>query len=1003
MQASKMKCFCVLLSVGLIGGILTGCPNNTVSVPDVNNMAQSEAELTLASAELVLGRVTEAYHASIAVGAVIRQYPEAGDKVASGTAVDLTLSKGAEPIAVPDIVGMSRSAAEMALASAGLTVEEVTKAYSTSVPAGAVVRQEPVAGTRVALNSAVHLVLSKGMAPIAVPDITGMSQAAAESVLGAVGLTIETVTEVYSDSVPVGEVISQEPTAGFSVAPNSRVRLVVSKGVEPVVIPNVVGMSQSDAESTMIAVALVVGAVVEAYHAEVPAGQVLQQEPVAGTSVPVHSRVRLVISKGPEPVSIPDVVGMLQSEAESTLTTLSLCVGQVILQYSDSVAPGHVVAQHPKAGEYALPGSAVTLVVSQGIEPVLVPDVTGVMQSEAESTIFNAGLTVGTVTEEYHPTAPAGQVLHQEPASGEKVAPESGVHLVVSKGLDLSNVTYTFDRMWPEQNLSYTSMPVPLVFNIAIDSSSYMYMPDFWGNCIQKFTPDGEFCAVWGKKGTEPGMFDSPYAIEIDAFDNLYVVDSGNYRIQKLTRDGEFITEWGSRGTGPGQFYAAFSIAVDAFDHVYVRDLQNERIQKFTSDGEFLLQWPFAENAWDFFPAYCGGIATDSFGNVYLVGEKSIQKFTPQGVFLMEFGNEEGVLNHPMDIAIDLNDTVYVFDGDKDSIRKFTTEGVLVSPSMDKSQDVEKATDYGAITVDPWGNLYEVVFYDNLVRKIASTGELLEEYDALDSFVYWGEAVGIATDSVGDVYVVDKIEHRVRKYTTAGAPLTQWGTWGAADGQFNDPAAIAVDAQDNVYVMDLDNARIQKFTSEGAFLSKFPINYPVDDYMSYYYPLGIAVDDMGNVYVFNIGNRYVQKYAPDGTILMELDYTADFASAAGIAVNAIGDIYIVDSFNSSIAKYNAKGERLLEWGGGGCMNGGLFYPIGIALDAAGNVYVTEQTGRIQKFTSDGVFLESWQLEELDMADLWGSAYAITVDRVGNVFVTDAENGCVQKFRPVMEE
>ena len=1010
MQASKMKFFCVLLSVVFIGGMLAGCPNafNTVLVPDVNNMAQSEAELALASAELVLGRVTEAYHASIAVGAVIRQYPEAGDTVTSGSSVDLTLSKGPEPVAVPDLVGLSQSAAEMALSSAGLTVEGVTRAYSASVPAGAVIRQEPVAGTSVALNSAVHLVLSKGLEPIDVPDITGMSQTAAASVLGAVGLAIGAVTEVYSDSVPVGEVISQEPTAGFSVAPNGRVRLVISKGVAPVAVPNVVGMSQSDAESTMIAVALVVGAVVEAYHAEAPVGQVLQQEPAAGTSVPVHSRVRLVISKGPEPVSIPDVVGMLQSDAESTLTTLSLSVGEAILQYSDSVASGYVTAQHPEAGEYALPGSAVTLVVSQGIEPVPVPDVTGVLQSDAESTILDAGLTVGTVTEEYHATAPAGQVLHQEPAAGARVAPESGVNLVASKGLDLSNVTYLFDRMWPELNLSYSYMPFPFVFNIAIDSSGYMYMSDFWGNCVQKFTPDGEFYGGWGTKGTEPGAFDYIYDIEIDALDNVYVADSENYRIQKFTSDGEFITEWGSRGTGPGQFYGYFTIAVDAFDHVYVRDFANGRIQKFTADGEFILQWPFwgafgmgsVFGAWDI---PCGGISTDSSGNVYLVGGKSIQKFTQKGVFLMEFGGADAGLNVPMDIAIDSDDAIYVFDGGNYSIRKFTTEGVWISSWTRNRKDGGKSADYGAITVDRWGNLYEVVFYDNSVRKIAPTGTLLKEYDKLDSFVYLEEPVGIVTDSVGDVYVVDKGAHRVRKYTTAGAPLAQWGSWGAADGQFNDPAAIAVDAQDNVYILDLDNARIQKFTSEGAFLSKFPINYPVDDYMSYYCPLGIAVDDMGNVYVFNIENRYVQKYAPDGTILMELDYTADFASAAGIALNEIGDVYIVDSFNGSIKKYNAEGELLLEWGGGGCMNGGLCYPIGIALDSAGNVYVTERTGRIQKFTSEGVFLESWQLEELDMAESGMSPYAIAVDKVGNVFVTDAENGCVQKFRPVMEE
>ncbi len=405
-----------------------------VSVPDVVGLAQADAETAVTGANLSVGSITEQYSATAPVGQVVGQNPTAGTSVAPGTAVDLVLSKGPAPAVVPDVVGMIQADAETAITGAGLTVGSVTEQYSPTAPVGQVIDQTPPAGTGVELGTAVDLVLSKGPAPVVVPDLTGMARAGAEAVITDAGLVLGTVTEQYSDTVPAGSVISQTPTAGTSVAPGTAVDLVVSKGPAPVIVPNVTGMTQADAETTITEAGLTVGAVTEQYSDTVPAGIVISQAPPAGVGVELGTAVDLAVSKGPQSVAVPDVVGMTQADAGVAIAGAGLTFGTVSEEYSDTVASGSVIGQDPLAGVSVLPGTAINLVVSKGPHPVPVPDVTGMTQADAEAAIIGAGLTVGTVTEEYSGTVLLGSVISQTPPASESVAPGSPVVLVVSKG-----------------------------------------------------------------------------------------------------------------------------------------------------------------------------------------------------------------------------------------------------------------------------------------------------------------------------------------------------------------------------------------------------------------------------------------------------------------------------------------------------------------------------------------------------------------------------------------
>ena len=405
-----------------------------IAIPDVVGQAQTDAEAVITGAGLVVGTVTTANSDTVPAGDVISQDPVGGTLVVPGSSVDIVISDGPAPIPVPDVVGQAQADAEAAIVSAGLTVGTVTMADSDTVPAGDVVSQNPVGGTLVPPGTGVELVVSTGPATVAVPDVVGQVQADAEAAILGAGLVVGTITTTDSDTVPSGEVISQNPVGGTLVATGSPVDLVVSAGPAPVAVPDVVGQAQADAEAAIGTAGLIVGAVTTANSDTLPAGSVISQIPVGGTLVALGSVVDLVVSNGPAPVTVPDVVGQAQADAEATIIGAGLAVGTVTNANSDTVPAGDVISQDPVGGTQVAPGSAVDLVISDGPTPIAVPDVTGQAQANAEAAIVGAGLTVGAVTTANNDTVPAGDVISQDPVGGILVPPGSAVDLVISDG-----------------------------------------------------------------------------------------------------------------------------------------------------------------------------------------------------------------------------------------------------------------------------------------------------------------------------------------------------------------------------------------------------------------------------------------------------------------------------------------------------------------------------------------------------------------------------------------
>jgi beta-lactam-binding protein with PASTA domain len=211
-----------------------------------------------------------------------------------------------------------------------------------------------------------NVVLTLGQATV--PNILGLSQSDAEAKLVKSGLLAGPITTAHSETIAEGHVIGQSPIYGTKVAPNSEVAFVLSLGSAPVsIVPSVVGLSQTAAESEIIAAGLAVGLVTTEHNEAVPAGIVIGQDPVGGVQVDPGTEVGLRVSLGAVPiVSVPDVVGLSENAARTAIESLSLVVGNVSTSESESIPAGHIISQSPSGGQDVAPGSAVDLVISLG-------------------------------------------------------------------------------------------------------------------------------------------------------------------------------------------------------------------------------------------------------------------------------------------------------------------------------------------------------------------------------------------------------------------------------------------------------------------------------------------------------------------------------------------------------------------------------------------------------------------------------------------------------------
>ena len=254
---------------------------------------------------------------------------------------------------VPDVTNKSIAQARTTLEQAGFKVGTETEVYSSTVPAGSVVSTDPQAGEQAVKGSTIKINVSKGTEQVTVPDLKGKSADEAQKALNEAGLTGQQGDSVFSDDVDENMVASQETPSGATANKGDTVVFHLSKGSEKVTIPNVVGMTQSQATSKLENAGFAVNTTTETSK-DVEKGNVTKQSKT-GTATK-GTTITITISSGLG--EAPNVVGMSESKAKETLDKAGY---KYDLKYkSDStVAKGNVISQSTS-------GSTVTLTISDG-------------------------------------------------------------------------------------------------------------------------------------------------------------------------------------------------------------------------------------------------------------------------------------------------------------------------------------------------------------------------------------------------------------------------------------------------------------------------------------------------------------------------------------------------------------------------------------------------------------------------------------------------------------
>lgn len=403
---------------------------------------------------------------------------------------------------------------------------------------------------------------------------------------------------------------------------------------------------------------------------------------------------------------------------------------------------------------------------------------------------------------------------------------------------------------------------------------------------------------------------------------------------------------------------------------------------------------------------------------------------------------------------MDGNGNLYVADRNNSAIRRVSPTGVVTTVAgrtnsrgyVDGAATTTARFFYpGGLALDSSGNIWIADTYNTCVRKVSTSGTVttvagrsaIGSTDGTRNVAQFFVPRGLAADANGNLYVADSYNQMIRKIAVdgsvtsiAGAARVQGSADGAASAaRFLYPHGIAVDAAGNVYVSDNNNHTIRKITPGGVVGTIGGLagtSGSADGAASvsrFYFPEGVAVDHAGNVIVADAGNATIRRITPDGvssTIagqagsLANVDGTgtaARFTFPEGIAIDSNDNIYVVDFIASVIRKITPAGVVTTLAGVAGSaadIDGTgaaarFDNPEWIAVDSAGNLYVTEpENDVIRKVTPAGVVTTIGGATFPGLADSVSSSARFTVpsgiatDSFGNIYIADSYNSVIRR-------
>jgi sugar lactone lactonase YvrE len=328
---------------------------------------------------------------------------------------------------------------------------------------------------------------------------------------------------------------------------------------------------------------------------------------------------------------------------------------------------------------------------------------------------------------------------------------------------------------------------------------------------------------------------------------------------------------------------------------------------------------------------------------VYQANGQEVTTFAGSG----SSGNANGTgtaasFNNPQGAVVDANGNLYIADRVNHRIRKITTSGVVStfagssSGNTDATGTSAKFNGPHGLAIDASGNIFVADEGNHRIRKITSTGVVTTlagssqgMTDATGTSAQFDSPTGVAVDASGNVYVADRINHRIRKITSAGVVTTfaGSGTSGNTNGTgtgaiFSSPTGLAIDASDNIYVTDYANHSIRKITSSSVVTTlagpvgttgTWGTTNGTGTSARFNYPYHVVIDSDENLYVSDFNNHKIRKITSSGVVTTYagsgaagsangIGTAATFDNPKGLAIDASDNIYVADYDNHLIRK-----------------------------------------------------------------------------------------------------
>jgi sugar lactone lactonase YvrE len=575
----------------------------------------------------------------------------------------------------------------------------------------------------------------------------------------------------------------------------------------------------------------------------------------------------------------------------------------------------------------------------------------------------------------------------------------------------------------------------------AVDSAGNIYVADTFNSVVRKIGPDGTVSTFAGSPG-EPGAgdgvgsaarFRSPSGIAVDSAGTVYVADTGNHTIRRITPAGVVTTLAGNAGiSGSNDGVGAAArlrlprgLAVSTASGVLVADTGNHTVRRIDPNTAQVLT--------------IAGVA----------GVRGAADGAPTAARF----------NEPTAVALG-SGAVYVADTGNQTLRRISQIGTAVVSTLagsagsvgsaDGTGAAARFTNPAGVAVDAAGNILVADEVNNTLRRVTPGGQVTTlaglagargSSDGTGSAARFFLPNGVAIDGAGNAIVADAGNGAIRRVSAAGNVSTVAGVFsrhGSADGAgaaagFFLPQGVAADAASVLYVADAENHTIRKITPAGdvtTWAGAAGLAGSADGVGTaarFEQPRAVAVDAAGNVTVADWGNHTIRRIAPNGLVSTlagspgvmgsadGIGAAARFGFARGVAVDSTGVVYVADTTNHTIRRVSPAGDVITLAGAAGATGGAdgvgaaarFNLPVGLAIDAAGTVYVADEGNHtIRRIAPGGsVSTLAGSAGEAGTVDGTGAAArlhfpsALAVDAPGNLYVTSSRSGTIRKITP----